>query len=105
MCAVSAVGDYYKNGFKDRWPQIYDQVSSPPQIFPIQQVIDINSLATKEDAEKIRLELAALKELLKAAIKFDEEASQPHCENEDKIALIKRIAEMVGVDLKDLDLS
>jgi len=61
--------------------------------------------ATKEDIAEIKKQIEELKILLKAAIKYDEMTNQPHCENEDKIALIKKVADMVGVDLKDLDLN
>lgn len=67
--------------------------------------MNISTYATKEDIAEIKKELEELKKLLKSAIKYDEMTSQPHCETEDKIALIKKVADMVGVDLKDLDLN
>lgn len=104
MCVVSAVGDYWKRDFEKKYPDVFETITTWPIVNGAQQ-IDISGLATKDDIEQIRKELTALKDLLKAAIKFDEEADQPHCENEDKIALIKKVADMVGVDLKDLDLN
>lgn len=102
MCVVSAVGDYWKDDFNKKWPEIYEEAvgpKSPNYVLPIQQY------ATKEDIDAIRKEILELKELLKAAIKFDSATDQDHCENENKIALIKKVADAVGVDLKDLNLN
>lgn len=101
MCVVSYVGDYWKDDFEDKWPHIYEKIiteTSP-------NTIDMNQFATKEDIAAIRREIEELKKLLKAAIKYDEATDQPHCEMEDKIDLIKKVAEMVGVDLSDLNLN
>lgn len=99
MCVVSAVGDYWRDDFTKKYPSVWpaiEQVNSP---------IDLSKFATKDDIERIRKELVELKELLKAAIRFDSATDQDHCENEDKIALIKKVADAVGIDLKDLDLN
>ena len=39
-----------------------------------------------------------LKKLLLAAKGYDEKTGQPDCETDDKVALIKAVAEAVGVD-------
>lgn len=43
-----------------------------------------------------------MKELLKKAIEYDKKNNEPHCEVEEKIATLKKIAEMVGVSLEDI---
>lgn len=101
MCVVSYVGDYWKDDFEDKWPNIYEKIITEPS----PNTIDMNQFATKEDIAAIRREIEELKKLLKAAIKYDEATNQPHCEMEDKIDLIKKVAEMVGVDLSDLNLN
>jgi hypothetical protein len=108
MCVVSAVGDYWKDDFNKRypnWPERTDPFA--PNAFPTSKnlPIDLSKFATKEDIENIKKDLLELKELLKAAIKYDEKTNQPHCENDEKIALIKQVAKAVNVDLSDLNLN
>jgi len=65
----------------------------------------LSNFVTKEEFNKLKTDIEELKILLKAAIRYDEKTNQPHCEHEDKVTLIKRLAEAVGVDLSDLDLN
>ena len=44
----------------------------------------------------------AMKELLKAAKKFDEATGQPDCEMKEKVDLLRKIAKMVGVDFEEV---
>lgn len=64
---------------------------------------------TKEDIEAInkqleemRRDMEELKKLLKAAIEYNKKVGEPHCENDEKIALIKQVADALGVDLTDV---
>lgn len=94
MCTVSNVGDYWNKQWPDRHPWVDPYIQPGP--------IPLNIGPTREEFEALKKEMEALKELLKAAKKFDEETNQPHCEHEDKVAIIKKMAEIVGVDLKDV---
>lgn len=93
MCVVSFVGDEWGRTFPDRWPNVPTQ-PTPTTIF-ITEV-------TKEEFEALKKEVKALKKLLLAAKEFDEATGQPDCEMDEKVELIKRIAEAVGVDLEDV---
>jgi hypothetical protein len=106
ICVYSNIGDYWNDDFQKKWPDIYDDWSKKREEMPsvIVQTLDTSKLATKEDFEKLRAEILELKELLRAAIRYDAATGQPECEHEDKVALIKSVAEMVGVDLNDLKL-
>ena len=84
------VGDFYTDKFKrDEYAKFFKQ----PQ--PLQDV-------TKEEFEALKKEVLDMKELIKRAIDYDKRNNEPHCETENKIALLKQVAEMVGVDLKDI---
>jgi hypothetical protein len=89
MCMYSAIGDNFKDQFPHKWPNIQ------PEIFPVG--------VSQKEFDALKKEMEELKKLLKAAKLFDTATNQPHCEVEDKIKLIKQIAKLVGVDLKDLD--
>ena len=87
MCIVSNVGD----AWRDRLPREYPNIS-PAGISPF---------ATKSEVEALRRELAELRELLKAAKKFDEATGQPACELAEKVEFSKRIADLMGVDMSE----
>lgn len=89
MCVVSMVGDYYS----EKW-----KVSPPGYVGPLL----IPNVATKQDLEELKKEVIDMKELLKKAIEYDKKNNQPHCETEEKIELMRKVAEMVGVDLNDV---
>ena len=51
---------------------------------------------------KLKAEVEELRRLLMAAKKFDEETKQPDCEMDEKVAFVKKLAEYVGVDMKEV---
>ena len=55
-----------------------------------------------EELIALRKEVQEMKELLIKAKLYDEATNQPHCEQEEKVALLKKIAELVGVDLSEV---
>lgn len=86
MCMVSVIGDVYK----DKW-----------QGFP-QSVFTNYPEVSRIEFEALRKEVVALKELIEAANKFDKSTGQPHCEIEDKVSLLRKVAEAVGVNFNDV---
>lgn len=91
MCVVSAVGDNYRDQFPKQWPNWNEYVYTyvPPPV-------------TKEEFDALKAEVEELKKVLKAAKLFDEATGQADCEMDEKVALIKALAETLGVDLEDL---
>lgn len=89
MCVVSNTGDYWRDTFIPRWP---DYTPTRPLIDQV----------TRQEFDDLKKEVAELVKLLKAAKRFDEATGQPDCEMDDKVALIKRIAGELGVDLGDV---
>ena len=109
MCTVSNIGDGYKDNFAPRWPNYPVWPAQPTGVpYPAQQgipgqpvVIDTSGVS-KQEFEALKKEVEELKQLLKAAKKFDEETGQPDCHMDDKVECIKKLAEYVGVDLEDI---
>jgi DNA-binding XRE family transcriptional regulator len=94
MCVVSFVGDGFSEWYKQK-PYTVKIITTgnPPEEKP---------LATAEQIEELRKELLLVKELLKKAIKYDEDNGEPNCEMEEKVELLKKIADAVGVDIDDV---
>jgi len=90
MCTVSFIGDNWQKTFEQR-----------PYYNPEQVGISLSEIS-REEFDGLKKEVEALKELLAAAKKFDEVTSQPDCEVDDKVALIKAVARAVGVDVEDI---
>lgn len=97
MCAVSNIGDYWKtqNPWIDKVPS-----SVPSSIPNTNDYSKYLQTVSRAEFDKLKSEVEELKKLLQAAKAFDEKTGQPHCEVEEKVGLIKAIAEALGVDLK-----
>ncbi len=93
MCVVSSVGDYYR----DRSPWITPWITPQAPVYP-----PFKDTVTREEFDRLKKELEELKKVLKAAKIFDEATGQEDCELDDKVAVIKRAAELLGVDLEDI---
>lgn len=132
MCVVSAVGDQWSRDFPNRWPSVpvYPQpYVTPPseiphQFEPTQDALPecvycghahdhwIHAVGgvvpqrkpeiSKKDFDALKAEVEELRELLLAAKRFDEATGQPDCEMDEKVELIRQIADLVGVDVDEV---
>lgn len=92
MCVVSMVGDHY-----DTWlPKKY------PATFPSWPVLPTQQEVSRQEFDALRRDVEEMKALLRRAKEYDVANNEPDCEIEEKMALLKRIAELVGVDLSDV---
>lgn len=87
MCVVSMVMDHYGAKWDQQWPQGW------PQITPA---------VSREEFEELKRDIQELKALMKRAKAYDEANGEPDCEMREKVELVRRIAELVGVDLDDV---
>lgn len=99
MCVVSNIGDYWKgtNPWTDRVP-----TTSPTSIPSTTDFQNYFNGVSRAEFDKLKKEVEELKKLLEAAIKYDEATEQAHCETEDKVALLKNVAEALGIDLSEV---
>jgi hypothetical protein len=101
MCSVSAIGGEWTKLVPQTYPWITPYV--PPSAPTIQPAITYSfPEVSREEFDRLKNEVEELRTLLQAAKKFDEATGQPDCEVEEKVALIKRVAELVGVDMGDV---
>lgn len=106
MCTVSMIA----HDWHDRHPNYYPMVPRQPGWFPDtsqpQTMPDLSKLfvqpVTREEFEALKKELAAVKELLLAAKKYDEATGQKDCEDPEKVAIFKRLAEITGISMADV---
>lgn len=94
MCATSFIGDTYRDTFPQRWPSV------PVVVEPSTQIIQVG--IGRDEFEALKREVELLKEMLVAAKKYDEANGEPDCSMEEKVALLRAIAEAVGVDLSEV---
>jgi hypothetical protein len=99
MCTVSYVSDYARREWED-WvfkpqPGTTGYPALGPYVVPPKPV-------SREEFEELKAKVEELKTLLLAAKAYDEKTGQPHCEAEDKVAVLKKIADYFGVDLKEV---
>lgn len=96
MCFSSYVGDFAR----DYLPKKYDWLPAVQPTLPYRPIV-VPSGGSQADFDALRAEVRELKELLLAAKKFDAATGQRDCEQAEKIAMLKSIAKIVGVDLSD----
>lgn len=96
MCVMCAVGEYWQQTLPDRtyFSTIESRIN--PSITTILQPI------SREEFDALKHDVEELKKLLVAAKKYDDATGQPGCEHDDKIALIRKVAELVGVSMEDV---
>jgi|HubBroStandDraft_2_1064218.scaffolds.fasta_scaffold157973_4 hypothetical protein len=92
MCAVSNVGDYWRTNDYPKWQYL-------PDIGPYGGTIPQDHSA---EIAALRKEMEELKKLLKAAKEYDKAVGEPDCEMDEKVALIKKMAKLVGVDMSEV---
>ena len=88
MCVVSSVGDRYTSDFPQLWPQ-QPWKQSQPEI-------------SRSEFEELKRQVEEMRRELIDAKRQDEAEGNPDCEMEDKVALLKEIAKVVGVDLSEV---
>jgi hypothetical protein len=90
------VGDHYNDIFKPKpW---YDPVKS----WPLPEGARLTEFVTKEEFAELKRQVEEMKALLIRAKEYDERNNEPNCEIEDKVALLKKVAALVGVSLEDV---
>jgi hypothetical protein len=94
MCTYSMIADHYKDKWSPLSQYVYPQTTPLGTPWPA-------ALPDPEIA-KIREELADMKKLLLKAIEYDKKNGSPHCEMKEKVDFLKKVAEFVGVDIKEI---
>lgn len=120
MCVVSFVGDHYRDEFDKKLYKPWETPwypNYPPAVYPglpgakdiekymekIQQTAAAPSNAELEkQINDLRKQVEEMKRFLIEAIEYDKVYKQPNCENELKIAFLKKVAESVGMTLDDI---
>ena len=93
MCVVSMVGEHYTDKYKRTWPDFSQWQGHTWTIGPE---------VSKKEFDELKKDVLEMKELLKKAKEYDKKNGEPDCEIDDKVALLKKIAKMVGVSLEDI---
>lgn len=91
MCVVSMVGDHYQ----DKWNPLNQQTGGQ-----IDWTDVLNPSVKKNEFEALKKEVEEMKKLLERALEYDKKNNEPHCEMEEKVELLKKVAKLVGVDLE-----
>ena len=88
MCVVSMVAEHYR----DKWYPQSDNMSWTIT----------TPVVSQAEFDALKREVENMKALLKRAKEYDERNGEPDCEMDEKVALVKKVAEMVGVSLDDV---
>jgi hypothetical protein len=94
------IGDHYKDWMPKKYPDVFpiDTTDVPKSAFTWPVVNGIS----REEFDALKRDVEEMKALLKRAVKYDEDNNEPHCEIEEKMELLRKIAEAVGISLDDV---
>lgn len=98
MCFVSYVGDSYG----EKFPKKYPWLDGMQQASGTSTAGGFVYGVTRTEFEALRDDVKEMKEILISAKLYDESNAEEPCFKEEKVELLRRIAELVGVDLEDL---
>ena len=100
MCTVSMVGDDWSRRIPQAYPWVQPAINPTSTVYAGQTVQF--AYVSQYEFDKLKSEVESLKQLLIAAKKYDDETGQPDCEVDEKVELIRRIAQLVGVDISSV---
>jgi hypothetical protein len=81
------IGDH----FNDKWKQPH-----------YQQILTKIPDVSRAEFDALKKEVEEMKALLKRAKEYDEKNNEPNCEIEEKMAMLRKFADAVGIDLDDV---
>lgn len=108
MCTVSMIAQdwHQRHPYWVPNPILPNEVRPDPFDFKPQNPPDLSQLfvqpITRAEFDELKKELAAIKDLLKAAKKYDEDTGQKDCEDPEKVALFRRLAQIAGISMDDV---
>ncbi len=104
MCVVSMVGDHYHEKWPKEYPWVQPIINPPdpsgpywPDYFP-----NPKEQVSKEEFDKLKKDVEECLKLLKRAKKYDEDNHEPDCEIEEKMETVRKVADIVGVDVSEV---
>lgn len=100
MCSVSMVADHYADKWRQQqiipqMPGITYPFSPGAAGYPVPAV-------SRQEFDTLKHDVEEMKAILKRAKAYDEANNEPDCEIEEKMDLLRKVAQMVGVDLDDV---
>lgn len=104
MCTVSMIGDHYGDKwFPKRYPGDF-QPFDPDKRAGREDIAKIlaGNQVTREEFDKLKAEVAEMTQLLKRALEYDRKNNEPDCQMEEKMALLRKVCDAVGIDLDEI---
>jgi hypothetical protein len=93
------IGDYYGQKWHNQMHNQMAQGGLPGALaFQAPTPVPIS----REEFDALKKEVLDMKELLKRAVEYDKRTGQPDCHMDEKVAMLKKVAEAVGVSLDDV---
>jgi len=103
MCVVSMVGDHYNQKWNEPvYKDLIDRITTTKTGTNTLATYMNWNLVTREEFDSLKKEVEEMKELLKRAVEYDERNNEPHCEIEEKVEVLKKVAELLEVNLDDI---
>lgn len=97
MCVVSMVSDHYNDKWREApWNPNGGIGGTQPWVWPSATEV------SRAEFEQLKRDVEEMKALLIRAKIYDEVNNEKDCEMESKVAALRKIAELVGVNLDEV---
>src|SRR4051812_32810529 len=101
MCVVSMVTDHHVEKWGNQfphWPQWVpntvqpNQPYQPPSTIPYKPIVVEPTGPTQQEFDDLKKEFEDFKKLALKAIEYDVKNNEPHCEMDEKVDVIRKLA-------------
>jgi hypothetical protein len=100
MCVVSAIGDKWSR--PDMWPN-WPQTIPFPDTSPRKPIgLELNEILLRKEIDRLTKKVSEMKKELEAAKAQDIANGNPDCEMDEKVIILRKIADMFGIELKEI---
>jgi len=100
------IGDHYHDKWNEfdweKWKRDISPYTNPLNPIPQQFPFEEKPTVSRWEYEQLKREVEEMKQLLIKALDYDKKNNEPHCEVEDKLVTLRKIAELVGINLDDI---
>ena len=68
----------------------------------LQSQLNRLDMVSREEFDELKRQVEDMLEILKVAKLYDEENGEPDCAMDEKVGILRKVAELVGVDLSEV---
>lgn len=99
MCVVSMIGDQAVKTWPPQYPDIWKDRVLPTDIDTLRNNTDAQRITELErQLRDLTREFEIFRGLITAGKQYDIDNEEPHCEQDEKVEILRKVAKLLGVE-------